>query len=202
MNRFWSEPLNPAHRRLIFVAALVLIPVMFVPALPVWRMIMHAPQYPEGLNLVIYPNTIKGDVDKVNTLNHYVGMHQIKSDDFKEFIYLPLSLTLFGIMALMAALANRRDVALIGWLAFTLFAAVMFKDFADWLYRYGHELDPRAAITLPAFSPPLIGFKQMANFKVWSLPGAGSVLLCLAWLLGPFVALLDLLARRAARKAA
>jgi len=65
VNRFWSEPLNPAHRRLIFVAALVLIPVMFVPALPVWRMIMHAPQYPEGLNLVIYPNTIKGDVDKV-----------------------------------------------------------------------------------------------------------------------------------------
>ena len=199
MNRFWSEPLNPAHRRLIFIAAIVLIPVMFVPALPVWRMIMHAPQYPEGLNLVIYPNTIRGDVDKVNTLNHYVGMHQIKADDFKEFIYLPLSLTLFGIMALMAALANRRDVALIGWLAFTLFAAVMFKDFADWLYRYGHDLDPRAAITLPAFSPPLIGFKQMANFKVWSLPGAGSILLGVAWLLGPFVALLDLLARRSER---
>jgi hypothetical protein len=77
----------------------------------------------------------------------------------------------------------------------------MFKDFADWLYRYGHDLDPRAAITLPAFSPPLIGFKQMANFKVWSLPGAGSMLLGLAWLLGPFVALLDLRARRAARKA-
>jgi copper chaperone NosL len=199
VNRFWSEPLNPAHRRLIFIAAIVLIPVMFVPALPVWRMIMHAPQYPEGLNLVIYPNTIKGDVDKVNTLNHYVGMHQIKADDFKEFIYLPLSLTLFGIMALMAALANRRDVALIGWLAFTLFAAVMFKDFAGWLYRYGHDLDPRAAITLPAFSPPLIGFKQMANFKVWSLPGSGSILLGVAWLLGPFVALLDLLARRSAR---
>ena len=199
MNQFWSEPLNPAHRRLIFIAAIVLIPVMFVPALPVWRMIMHAPQYPEGLNLVIYPNTIKGDVDKVNTLNHYVGMHQIKADDFKEFIYLPLSLTLFGIMALMAALANRRDVALIGWLAFTLFAGVMFKDFADWLYRYGHDLDPRAAITLPAFSPPLIGFKQMANFKVWSLPGSGSILLGVAWLLGPLVALLDLLARRSAR---
>jgi len=199
VNRFWSEPLNPAHRRLIFIAAIVLIPVMFVPALPVWRMIMHAPQYPEGLNLVIYPNTIRGDVDKVNTLNHYVGMHQIKADDFKEFIYLPLSLTLFGIMALMAALANRRDVALIGWLAFTLFAAVMFKDFAGWLYHYGHDLDPRAALKLPAFSPPLIGFKQMANFKVWSLPGPGSILLGVAWLLGPFVALLDLLARRSAR---
>ncbi len=202
MNRFWSEPLNPAHRRLIFIAALVLIPVMFAPALPVWRMIMHAPQYPEGLNLVIYPNTIRGDLDKVNTLNHYVGMHSIAPGDFKEFAYLPLALTLFGIMALMSALANRRDVALIGWLAFTLFAAVMFKDFASWLYHYGHDLDPRAAIKLPAFSPPLIGFKQMANFKVWNLPGVGSILLGLAWLLGPFVALLDFLARRAARRRA
>jgi len=201
MNRFWSEPLVPAHRRLILAAAIVLLPVMFVPALPVWRMDLHAPQYPEGLHLVIYPNTIKGDVDKLNTLNHYVGMHSIKAEDFREFTYLPFSLTLFGLMALMAALANRRDVALIGWLAFTLFAAVMFKDFASWLYHYGHDLDPRAALKLPAFSPPLIGFKKMANFRVWSLPGLGSYLLGAAWLLGPLVALLDLRARRKARNA-
>ena len=193
---FWSEPLVPWHRRLIFIAAIVLLPVMFFPALPVWKMILHAPQYPEGMKLVIYPNTIKGDLDKINTLNHYVGMHAIAPDDFKEFAYLPLSLTLFGLMALMAALANRRDVALIGWLAFTLFAAVMFKDYANWLWHYGHDLDPRAALKLPAFTPPLIGFKQMANFKVWSLPAAGSWLLGVAWLLGPVVALLDLAARK------
>jgi copper chaperone NosL len=196
---FWSEPLVPWHRRLIFIAAIVLLPVLFVPALPVWKLSLHAPQYPEGLQIVIYPNTIKGDLDKVNTLNHYVGMHAISPNDFKEFAYLPLSLTLFGLMALMAALANRRDVALIGWLAFTLFAAVMFKDYANWLYHYGHDLDPRAALKLPAFTPPLIGFKKMANFRVWSLPAAGSWLLGVAWLLGPVVALLDLAARRKAR---
>ena len=196
MNQFWSEPLNPAHRRLIFIAAIVLIPVMFVPALPVWRMIMHAPQYPEGLNLVIYPNTIKGDVDKVNTLNHYVGMHQITPTDFKEFTYLPQLLTFFGVMALVAALVNRRWVAMLGWLAFTAFAAYMFSDYIQWLYHYGHDLDPRAAITLPAFTPPVIGFKQMANFKVWSLPGAGTVLLGVAWLLGPAILLAGRIGRR------
>jgi hypothetical protein len=167
---FWSEPLVPWHRRLIFIAAIVLLPVLFVPALPVWKLSLH-----------------------------YVGMHAISPNDFKEFAYLPLSLTLFGLMALMAALANRRDVALIGWLAFTLFAAVMFKDYANWLYHYGHDLDPRAALKLPAFTPPLIGFKKMANFRVWSLPAAGSYLLGVAWLLGPVVALLDVVARKKAR---
>ncbi len=61
---------------------------------------------------------------------------------------------------------------MLGWLAFTGFAVYMFRDYAQWLWHYGHDLDPRAAIKLDAFTPPLIGYKQMANFKVWSLPGA------------------------------
>ncbi len=123
-------------------------------------------------------------------------MHAITPADFKEFAYMPLALTLFGVMALMAALANRRDVALLGWLAFTLFAAVMFKDYADWLYRYGHDLDPRAALKLDAFTPPIVGFKKMANFRVWSLPATGGILLGAAWTLGPVVALIDYLTHR------
>ena len=201
MGTFWSEPLNAGHRRLIFVVAVLLIPVFFVPVLPVWTMRLWAPQYPEGLKLVIYSDTIRGDLDKINTLNHYVGMHAITPNDFKEFTYMPLALTLFGVMALMAALANRRDVALIGWLAFTLFTVVMFRDYANWLYHYGHDLDPRAALKLDAFSPPLVGYKRMANFRVWSLPDVGGVLLGVAWLLGPLVALLDVLDRRRRRAA-
>jgi copper chaperone NosL len=184
------------ERRLILLAALVLLPVFFLPVLPIWQMRMHAPQYPEGLTLTIYSNTIKGDVDKINTLNHYVGMHQITPTDFKEFTYLPQLLTFFGVMALVAALVNRRWVAMLGWLAFTAFAAYMFSDYIQWLYHYGHDLDPRAAITLPAFTPPVIGFKQMANFKVWSLPGAGTVLLGVAWLLGPAILLAGRIGRR------
>ena len=203
MFAYLAGPISPMGRRLILGAAIVLLPVMFIPVLPIWQMRLWAPQYPEGLVLTIFSDTIRGDLDKINILNHYVGMHQITAQDFKEFSYMPLALTLFGVMALMAALANRRDVALLGWLAFTLFAAVMFKDYADWLHRYGHELDPRAAIRLPTFTPPLIGYSKMANFKVWSLPGAGGILLGLAWLLGPVVALADFLAhRRHARAAA
>ena len=189
-----------AERRLILLAALVLLPVFFLPVLPVWSMRMKAPQYPEGLTLTIYANDIRGDIQKINTLNHYVGMKAIAASDFKEFEYMPQALSLFGLGALLAALFARRWIAVTGWLAFTVFAAFMFVQFGGWLYRYGHELDPRAAIKLEAFTPPLIGFKQMANFKVWSLPGPGTILLGIAWLLGPVVVWLE--RRRGASAAA
>jgi len=184
-----NQPFRPAQRRWIFVAALVLIPVFFLPVLPVWTMKLWAPQYREGLTLTIYTNTIRGDVDKINTLNHYVGMRAITPNDFKEFSYMPQLLTGFGVMALLAGLTNRRWLAAMGWLLFTGFAVYMFYDYALWLHRYGHDLDPRAAIKLETFTPPLIGYAKMANFKVLSLPGPGTVLLGLAWILGPLVLL-------------
>ena len=187
-----------SERRLIALAALVLLPVFFLPVLPIWNMKLWAPQYHEGLHITIYTNTIRGDLQNINTLNHYVGMHAITPNDFKEFAYLPQALTAFGLLALLGALFNRRWIAILGWLAFTGFAAYMFRDYANWLWHYGHDLDPRAAITLPAFTPPIIGFKQMANFKVWSYPGPGTVLLGIAWLLGPAVAWVDWRAAKAA----
>lgn len=185
------------ERRLILLAALVLLPVFFLPVLHIWEMRLWAPQYPEGLHLTIYSNTIRGDLDKINTLNHYVGMHRITPADFKEFQYLPQLLTAFGILALFAGLLNRRWLAVLGWLLFTGFSAYMFRDYALWLWHYGHDLDPRAALKLPTFTPPLIGYAKMANFKVLSLPGPGTVLLGLAWLLGPIALWLE---RRAAKR--
>jgi nitrous oxidase accessory protein len=191
-----------SERRWIIVAALVLLPVFFLPVLPVWTMRLWAPQYPEGLTLTIYANTIQGDLQKINILNHYVGMHPITPNDFKEFSYMPQLLTGFGVMALLAALVNRRWLAILGWLGFTAFAVYMFRDYANWLWHYGHDLDPRAAIKLDAFTPPLIGYKRMANFRVWSLPGPGTFLLGAAWLLGPIVFWLEHRAARRAAKAA
>jgi copper chaperone NosL len=199
MVQYWMGRFGGTERRLILLAAAVLLPVFFLPVLPIWQMRMWAPQYREGLTLTIYSNTIKGDVDKVNTLNHYVGMKAITANDFREFNYMPQLLTGFGLMALLAALTGWRWFALIGWLGFTGFAAYMFTDYIQWLWRYGHELDPRAAITLEAFMPPVIGFQKMANFKVLSLPGPGTLLLTAAWLLGPVALWLE---RRASRSVA
>ncbi len=191
MVEYIRGPFGASERRWIVAAALVLLPVFFLPVLSVWTMHLWAPQYPEGLTLEIYANTIQGDLQKINTLNHYVGMHPITPNDFKEFTYLPQLLTLFGLTALLAALVNRRWVAMLGWFAFTGFAVYMFSDYARWLWHYGHDLDPRAAIKLPAFTPPFIGYAKMANFKVWSLPGPGTLLLGFAWIVGPLVVLAE-----------
>ena len=181
-----NDRFRPAERRLIGIAAAVLLPVFFFPVLPIWVMKLWAPQYREGLTLLIYTDTLRGNLQSINTLNHYVGMRHITPDDFREFRFLPQALTCFGFLALIAAVTNRRWVAYLGWFAFTAFAVVMFFDYAQWLYAYGHQLDPRAPIKLPLFTPPLIGLKQMANFRVLSMPGPGTLLLGLAWLLGPF----------------
>src|SRR5512144_711404 len=148
---YWMGTFGGTQRRLILLAALVLLPVFFLHVLPVWQMKLWAPQYREGLTLTIYSNTIRGDVDKINTLNHYVGMKPITADDFKEFHYMPQLLTGFGLLALLAAWTGRRWLALVGWLGFTGFAVVMFADYVRWLWQYGHDLDPRAAITMKQF---------------------------------------------------
>ncbi len=187
MLRYLTGQFAGRERWWIGIVAVVLLPVYFFPVLPIWVMKLWAPQYREGLTLTIYTNTIRGDIQSINTLNHYVGMHAISAADFREFRYLPAALTLFGVCALAAALVNRRWLAMLGWLLFTGFAVYMFRDFATWLYHYGHDLSPHAPITLPTFTPPLIGVKQMANFRVLSMPGPGTWLLGAAWLLGPIV---------------
>jgi len=198
---YLADRFQPRERRLIWLAALILVPVFFLPILPIWVMKLWAPQYREGLTLTIFSNTIKGNIESINILNHYVGMHAISADDFREFNYLPQALSLFGVLAMLAALLNRRWLAIAGWLAFTAFAAYMFNDYAHWLWHYGHDLDPRAPIKLPLFTPPLIGWKQMANFRVLSVPGPGTLLLGVAWLLGPLAIFFERRATRDARKA-
>src|SRR5262245_2472396 len=119
MTRYLTGSFSKAQRQLILVAAVLLLPVFFLPMLPVWHLYMVAPQYPEGLTMHIYTNTIRGDLDKINILNHYVGMKHITPQDFAEFAYMPQVLTLFGVAALLAALFGRRWVAILGWLLFS-----------------------------------------------------------------------------------
>jgi copper chaperone NosL len=146
------------------VAALILVPVWFLPVLPVWAIHLRAPQYNEGLVLRIYAHTVGGDIDKVNLLNHYVGMKAISAADFREFAVMPALLSLFGVWAGLAALWGRRWFAIVGWLLFAALATLLLADFGIWLYRYGTELDPRAPLKMGAFAPPQLG--QLATSKL------------------------------------
>src|SRR5690606_31707096 len=55
-------------------------------------------------------------------------------------------------------------------------------DFYRWGYDYGHNLDPKAAISVPGMSyqPPIIGYKSLLNFVAYSGPDSGGWVLILA----------------------
>jgi copper chaperone NosL len=190
--------LSKRERVLIFVAALLIIPAIF---LPVWTITLVAPQYPKGIRMSIYANKLteynpetgmtNNTPRMINGLNHYIGMHEIKPDEFKEFRWLPFAIIAFSILALLSAIVGKWHFATAGWILFIVFGVFMIGDFFRWLYEYGHNLSPQAAIKIDPYMPPVIGWKQLANFKVISLPGSGAILMGFAAILGPIILWLE-----------
>ncbi len=142
---------------------------------PMWRIDLVAPQYPEGIFMQIWINDVKGDVDIINGLNHYIGMKTIHKEDFKEFIYLPIALMGYCGLGLLVLLWGRKKGYYIWAGIFLLIAGISMYDFWKWEYDYGHNLDPSAPIKVPgmAYQPPLIGYKKMLNFEALSQPDIG-----------------------------
>ncbi len=166
------KKLKPLTRILIVVTALLMISAYFV---PLWQILMWAPQYPEGLTMKIWINTISGDVKIISALNHYIGMKHIEVEMFPEFkymIYIVGFLIGFGILT---GIINKRFMLII-YVSLILAAGIgALVDFYMWGYDYGHNLDPTAPIIVPGMSyqPPLIGTKQLLNFTAFSGPDAG-----------------------------
>jgi len=166
------KKLKPITRIIIAITALSLVSAYFV---PLWQILMWAPQYPEGLEMKIWISTLSGEVRTISALNHYIGMKTIEPSMFPEFgymIYLVGSIIAIG---LLAAIANKR-IGLIIFLCTILAAGVgALVDFYLWGYDYGHNLNPEAPIKIEGMSyqPPLIGTKQLLNFTAFSGPDIG-----------------------------
>lgn len=166
---------------LLIVSALFFASLFF----PMWRIELTAPQYPEGLVLLLHANKIGGNVDIINGLNHYIGMKILHTEDFVEFKFLPYVFIFFGLFALaMAFIAKRKGVVLL-FSTFVLFGILAGIDFYRWNYEYGHDLNPNAAIVVPgmAYQPPLIGYKQLLNFGAYSIPDIGGWMMIAAGVL-------------------
>src|SRR5690606_33435598 len=112
--------------------------------LPMWRIDLVAPQYPEGLYMNIWIDHLTGDVEIINGLNHYIGMATIHEEDFKEFVYLPIALMSFCAIGLVVLFVNRKSLYYVWTAIFVLLAGVSLYDFWRWEYDYGHNLDPNA----------------------------------------------------------
>jgi copper chaperone NosL len=175
-NRYLTLPLELGPRGLLLVAALLLLPTYF---LPLWKLTMFAPQYPNGLRLEIYSWRLEGgnggqDIKEINVLNHYIGMKDLSTTDFTEFKWMPFVLGAFALLFLRAAFLGRVVTLLDMVVVFIYFGAFALWSFGYKLYRYGHDLAPTAAVKVAPFMPPMFGHRKLANFEVYSYPAAGS----------------------------
>ena len=192
-------------RILTAVAALLLLGLFIWPA---WRISLQAPQYPEGLGMFIRINTIEGatefDLTKINNLNHYIGMKPIVPEAIPELAYMPWIVAALVAGGLAVAALGRRRLLYAWLITFALLGAAGLADFYRWSYDYGHNLDAETAIIIVpgmSYQPPLIGEKQLLNFRAASWPAPGGMLAGLGFAIGAIAAGLTLRAGRRSRGA-
>jgi copper chaperone NosL len=181
-----GKRLHRNERLLVALGSLILATVFFV---PMWRIDLVAPQYPEGLGLYIWMTDITGqgphELNKINRLNHYIGMKEIVPAEVPELWIMPLALGVIILIGFLAAASARRSLLALFLGSFILFGVVGLADFYRWGYDYGHTLNPEAPIKVPGMSyqPPVIGTKKILNFVARSMPTTGSWIAAVAFLL-------------------
>lgn len=152
---------------------------------PLWEILMWAPQYPEGLEMKIWIDNLSGDVRIISALNHYIGMKHIEVSMFPEFKYMIYIVGAMIAIGILTAIINRRVMLVIFATLIVAGGIAALVDFYLWGYDYGHNLDPTAPIVVPGMSyqPPLIGTKQLLNFTAYSGPAIGGWIFLIAGIL-------------------
>ena len=159
-------------------------------AFPMWKIVLLAPQYPDGVIMHIWINKLGGNspgtLQNVNILNHYIGMKYIEPDSIPELKYFQYIILGMVALGLVVSFINRRQLFLAWSILMILLGALGLYDFYLWEYDYGHNLSPDAPIKIPdaSFQPPLIGTKQILNFTAKSLPHIGGYFYGLSIVLG------------------
>lgn len=183
---------------LLLAAALVAAAV----SLPLWGMTLVSTQYPEGLRMIVYPSRIVGDIAELNALNRYVGMMPISDDFFAELRVLPTAFYLIAAAAVGAALIRRRWSAAVPLAMMAALAVYGFRAMQSRLWQFGHNLDPKAPMDIPPFTPPMLGTNQIAQFASYTYFTWGTFLPLVAGALIVLVLAADISAERQPVRAA
>lgn len=178
--RFFHQTLNFWSRLLLVVAAVTVLGAVYF---PLWKVHLVAPQYADGLDMVIYAYKLEGgglngnDLDEINLLNHYIGMKSIHQADFTEMQILPFMFGIFFLLALRAAVFGEMKAVLDLFMLASYFGIFSIGTFYYRLYSYGHNLDTTAPMPTEPFTPLLFGTQKIANFTQSSYPELGTYLL-------------------------
>ncbi|MFC4541176.1 hypothetical protein ACFO5R_04440 [Halosolutus amylolyticus] len=182
---------------------------LFVLALtmPVWRIVLTAPQYMDPLvvELYAYPR-LGGDFGEVHSLNKYVGFYypdpvyvDPNYDVHEKAVAVPewvLGPVVFVGLALASAVVAclpsgrplRRGVTALVAGTIAIFGA-MLAIIQYRLYQAGHSLDPDAPLSgVEGFTPPVLGTYEVANISgnAWFGPGGYVTLIAVGLLVVAF----------------
>jgi len=176
LNEYFKISLTLKSRIILLISVCILVPTFF---LPLWQLEFGAQQYPEGLEMFIYADRMEGgddgnDLTEINVLNHYIGMAELNEENFTEFQWIPLVIGLILVLTLRSVVVGDLK-SLIDLLVFMFYFSV-FSLWRFWymLSSYGHNLDPKAAVKVAPFTPPVFGTKMVGQFTVASYPDIGS----------------------------
>ena len=155
--------------RFILPTALMLIAaaVLFVSTFfPYWRMEMEAPQYPRGLEMSVYVNRVEGDVQEVDTLNHYIGMRPLSEAGALERSLAVIAIAALVMLVVAAIFIHNPCALLLTW-PVMLYPAIFLADLWYWMQDFGLNLDDTAALSniIEPFVPPLLGEGKIAQFR-------------------------------------
>jgi copper chaperone NosL len=176
----WLDVVLSARARLVvLVAGFLLFVALFF---PLWEITMFAQMFPEGIRMSIFAHKLVGgnngaDLQGINILNHYIGMREIRAQDFPEMKFIPFALGLFLLLGLRTAVFGRIHQLVDLLVLFTYFGLFSLAAFYYRMHTFGHQLSPEAPIKVAPFTPPVFGHQHIANFDVYSYPGPGTYLL-------------------------
>ncbi len=158
---------------------------------PYWVLVLHAPQYPDGLEMRVFVNRMTGDEDPVRDevaeiegLNHYIGMKPLhEAAQLERSIAQPAVFLMMAFLLLAAIRRNRWT----RWLTLPSlgFPVIYLADLAFWMNYYGQNLDPYAPLSsaIHPFTPTLIGTGVIGQFSTvasvntgWYLAASASIL--------------------------
>ncbi|MFZ5479446.1 MAG: cytochrome C [Myxococcota bacterium] len=164
------------RRRRLGVVALSLVSVaLFAVSYfqPWWQFDLFAPQYPKGLELVVSLTGVTGDTEEINIINHYIGMGHLEDAAELERAYGGWLVGGLGVAVLaLVAVAGKR-LGWLAWLAAVGFPVGFVADTMYWLYRFGHDLDPKAPVRIPGFTPEMFGEGKVGQFRTIATPDLG-----------------------------
>lgn len=169
---------------------------------PLYNITLEAPQYPEPLGMDIWINKVTdhnpNDIKNINLMNHYIGMRDVPIK-IKEFEIFPIVIIIMASLGVLIGLIGRRKLYLTWGIVMIILGIVGMYDFYLWLYDYGHNLNPHAAIKIPGqgYMPPLFGAKSILNFNAISLPMTGAYFMIIGIILS-FIAFFQ--AKKEAKK--